>query len=153
VIRREGNRYLIKDLESANGTYVNGAQVKEMQLYGDDVIKIGNTEFKFVALSENYVKRQTEFSDVAAAAAGPEITMGGGEIIRPGPAELEIPEINLPPPTDGGAASGAGGALPFQVPASSLPQPPPPPPGMTGLYSAPGLQPVPGMPGIGMPGM
>jgi pSer/pThr/pTyr-binding forkhead associated (FHA) protein/tetratricopeptide (TPR) repeat protein len=142
TIRREGNKFIIKDLESANGTYVNGVAVKEAQLFGDDIVKIGNTEFKFVALSENYEKRKEEISEIAAA----------------GIEGLEVPDINLPPPVEGGSSQimQQAGPMELSVP-SDLSAPPlgtgfnPPPPrsemtpaggirppvsGLSGLYPA-----------------
>jgi hypothetical protein len=39
--------YLLKDLESTNGTYLNGERIKEKFLKPDDVIKIGNSILSF----------------------------------------------------------------------------------------------------------
>jgi DNA-binding response OmpR family regulator len=45
IIEREGARYLIRDANSANGTYVNGRRIYEPQLLKDqDVIGLGNPE-------------------------------------------------------------------------------------------------------------
>ncbi len=46
-IRRSGGGYLLKDLESANGTFVNGERVKEAPLVPGDVIKFGVVEFTY----------------------------------------------------------------------------------------------------------
>ena len=37
-----------KDLDSTNGTVVNGKRIREHLLKHDDVIRIGTNEFKFV---------------------------------------------------------------------------------------------------------
>jgi pSer/pThr/pTyr-binding forkhead associated (FHA) protein/tetratricopeptide (TPR) repeat protein len=127
IICREGNRFLIKDLESANGTYVNGHSAKEVQLYGEDVIKVGNTEFKFVAMSEGYAQRSDEFSQIAKAS-----------VVDPSPAGgVDVPEITLPPPVDGGAPSTgiSIGSAPVDLGSpslASLSSPPPPKDEMTG---------------------
>jgi hypothetical protein len=43
-----GNAYLLEDMNSTNGTYVNGAQVKgEIELRDLDEISIGDTGFRF----------------------------------------------------------------------------------------------------------
>jgi pSer/pThr/pTyr-binding forkhead associated (FHA) protein/tetratricopeptide (TPR) repeat protein len=64
IIRREGVSFSIKDLDSANGVFVNGAKVLEQQLSGDDILKIGNIEFRFLVLSTDYVKNQDKFIPV-----------------------------------------------------------------------------------------
>lgn len=43
-----GNAYLVEDLESTNGTYLNGAELRGESPLGDlDEIRIGDTEFRF----------------------------------------------------------------------------------------------------------
>jgi pSer/pThr/pTyr-binding forkhead associated (FHA) protein len=64
IIRRAGLKFSIKDLESANGTYVNGARVTEQELTGDDQIRIGDVEFQFKALSADYAAREKNFLSV-----------------------------------------------------------------------------------------
>jgi pSer/pThr/pTyr-binding forkhead associated (FHA) protein len=45
IISREG--YLLKDLKSANGTYLNGKSISEEHLYLEDVITVGTTRLIF----------------------------------------------------------------------------------------------------------
>lgn len=65
VLLREGERFKIKDLESRNGTFVNGAAIKEAWLNHADQISIGDsvlvllTEDQAEELGENKV----EFDD------------------------------------------------------------------------------------------
>ena len=40
----DGNDYLIKDLDSTNGTRVNGERVKSVKLRKGDFVRVGNTE-------------------------------------------------------------------------------------------------------------
>ena len=48
LIQREGAGYTIEDLDTANGTWVNGRRIAERTpLRGDDLIQIGATEFTF----------------------------------------------------------------------------------------------------------
>ena len=47
VIRTEGDEYMIEDLNSANGTYVNGELVKEYSLAEGALIQIGTSTFRF----------------------------------------------------------------------------------------------------------
>lgn len=51
-IEMTSDSYLLKDLESTNGTYINGLKVKEAYLTPGDVIKIGNSEIEFTAFDE-----------------------------------------------------------------------------------------------------
>jgi len=46
-IVNEGAKYLLKDLGSTNGTYVNGSKIKERELKDGDKIAIGATKFYF----------------------------------------------------------------------------------------------------------
>jgi len=47
VIRTEGDEYMIEDLNSANGTYVNGELVKACSLTEGALIQIGTSQFRF----------------------------------------------------------------------------------------------------------
>ncbi|MBV8845269.1 MAG: sigma 54-interacting transcriptional regulator [Bryobacterales bacterium] len=47
VIRSSGERFLITDLDSRNGTFVNGAQVRERVLEDNDEIRVGGSVFLF----------------------------------------------------------------------------------------------------------
>lgn len=64
IIRRSGVNFSIKDLDSANGTYVNDEKVAERDLSGDDILKIGNVEFRFLVLSSDYAENQDKFMPV-----------------------------------------------------------------------------------------
>lgn len=61
VIKRHGLGFVIQDLQSANGTYVNGNKITEHELSGEDRVKIGNVEFQFKAVSADYVKGEKDF--------------------------------------------------------------------------------------------
>ena len=47
VIRNDGEQHMIEDLNSANGTYVNGERVKAGALKEDSLIEIGASRFLF----------------------------------------------------------------------------------------------------------
>src|SRR5262245_21239331 len=53
VIRREGSNAKIHDLDSLNGTVVNGEKVVESVLDHGDRIFIGNTDFIFLTSDED----------------------------------------------------------------------------------------------------
>ncbi len=49
MIMNRGERYLLKDLGSTNGTYVNDRPIDEFDLRDGDLLKIGRTIFKFLS--------------------------------------------------------------------------------------------------------
>ena len=51
-IEYTSDSFLLRDLGSTNGTYLNGTRVKEAYLAPGDVIKLGNTSIEFQAFSE-----------------------------------------------------------------------------------------------------
>ncbi|MES2307517.1 MAG: FHA domain-containing protein [Verrucomicrobiota bacterium] len=52
----DGNDYLIKDLDSTNGTRVNGERVKSVKLRKNDLIRVGNIELIYESEFEPDVK-------------------------------------------------------------------------------------------------
>jgi hypothetical protein len=47
-VHNRGNEYFVEDLESTNGTYLNGGELRgEAPLSDMDEIRIGDTEFRF----------------------------------------------------------------------------------------------------------
>jgi len=59
-ILREQDSFLLHDLESTNGTFINETKVKQAYLVPGDVIRIGNSRIEFIAFDE---KVQIEPSD------------------------------------------------------------------------------------------
>lgn len=51
-IEYTSDSFLLRDLGSTNGTFLNGSRVKEAYLAPGDLIKIGNTTLEFVAFDE-----------------------------------------------------------------------------------------------------
>jgi pSer/pThr/pTyr-binding forkhead associated (FHA) protein/tetratricopeptide (TPR) repeat protein len=55
LVRRQGGRFFVRDLGSANGTHLNGVKlVDEVQISSDDIIRIGDAELIFQATSTAY---------------------------------------------------------------------------------------------------
>jgi len=52
AIEQRGDSFVLKDLDSTNGTSINGLRVKEAYLSPGDVISLGNTEIEFIAFDE-----------------------------------------------------------------------------------------------------
>ncbi|HTZ82052.1 MAG TPA: sigma 54-interacting transcriptional regulator [Candidatus Acidoferrales bacterium] len=65
LLRREDNRYQIKDLDSRNGTLVNGVSVKEQWLRHGDEISTGDSVFLFLTEEEEQVlsRSKVEFDE------------------------------------------------------------------------------------------
>jgi hypothetical protein len=52
-IQRRGARFILRDLASANGTWVNGKRVVETNLEDGDELRIGATLFRFEASAQH----------------------------------------------------------------------------------------------------
>ncbi len=63
VIERDGNKYTLRDLDSTNGTHINGVKIKVSRLKPKDIIKIGSVDLLFDG--EN-VEIDTETETVAS---------------------------------------------------------------------------------------
>jgi len=53
VLQLSGSETYIEDLNSTNGTYVNGKTVKKQQLQPDDVVEIGKYKIQYVSESQS----------------------------------------------------------------------------------------------------
>lgn len=51
-IIREGERYVVVDLESANGVRVNGAEYERVELQTGDVVELGHVRLRFVGAND-----------------------------------------------------------------------------------------------------
>lgn len=54
VVRRADGSWSVRDLESKNGTFVNGVKITEQALTRGDILRIGHAEFAFVAPGDSY---------------------------------------------------------------------------------------------------
>ncbi len=98
-IRREDGKYVVVDLNSANGSFVNGVKITQVELKDNDIISIGKHKLHFVA------------------GADEEVAFGGEtEAVEGKPAP--VPVASPPPaaarkepkaPSFGGAAPDVGG--------------------------------------------
>jgi pSer/pThr/pTyr-binding forkhead associated (FHA) protein len=83
VLQMAGGEVFLEDLNSTNGTYVNGKAVKKQQLQNGDGIEIGKYKIKFVGdgVADNFDKTMVVRARPAAAtvhptAAGDSMGMG-----------------------------------------------------------------------------
>ncbi|TCO68162.1 FHA domain-containing protein [Caldanaerobacter subterraneus] len=49
LIKKRGKRFYIEDLNSTNGTFVNGKRVKVARIKNGDIITLGDVDLKFIA--------------------------------------------------------------------------------------------------------
>jgi pSer/pThr/pTyr-binding forkhead associated (FHA) protein len=65
ILKREGSKYILKDLGSANGTLVNQVRVHdEQELHSGDQIQIGETAFTFKVVQADYEQKKEQFAQV-----------------------------------------------------------------------------------------
>ncbi len=151
MLSRDGDQVTVKDLESSNGTFLNGARLgTEVELEDGDVVAIGETELVFrrvpvkagavVAnaapdLSTRYLPRPTSSEAIAVGDVMPV-----GEVLAQQPAAWEktnhgpaaqprpVPVPPLPPaspPAEGPVAVPAPASRPVAVPPPAYAPPPP----------------------------
>jgi pSer/pThr/pTyr-binding forkhead associated (FHA) protein len=97
VILMSGNDVYLEDLNSTNGTYINGKAVKKQQLQNNDTVEVGKYKIKFIH---------------EAAGAGFEKTMvikaGSAGLVAPPPAAaVENHEATGPVPSVGSVGNAA----------------------------------------------
>ncbi len=93
AVVRTGATYSIKDLESGNGTLVNGEEVSVHELSSDDVIKVGDSEFSFKAVNKDY-SAQEEKGDFLQVDHSQELAnVDQPEVIQ------DLPMADFAPPT------------------------------------------------------
>ena len=96
VLQMSGNEVFVEDLNSTNGTYLNGKAVKKQQLSNGDTVEIGKYKIKYVNETAN---------------PGFEKTM----IIKAGSAGLAAPAIGAAPAGAPMPVPGKGGAGAIKV--------------------------------------
>lgn len=110
----------LEDLDSTNGTFVNGKQIKKHFLQNNDVIELGKYRLKYVkelshaVAQEDFEKTMVLRPDMMRKAAEPG-TAGVG-------APSMLPPVNLAPPVEAPAAPAATSPT---IPAATVPPPAP----------------------------
>ena len=94
VIIRCGELFVIEDLGSATGTFVNERQIAKLLLNDGDVISVGNSLLRFVE------------EDVKAAAPAAKAKAPAAEAGKPAPAAQAKPDAASPPAARGPLAPG-----------------------------------------------
>jgi pSer/pThr/pTyr-binding forkhead associated (FHA) protein len=102
VLQMSGSEVLLEDLNSTNGTYLNGKAIKKQQLQNGDSIEIGKYKIKFVGdgVADNFDKTMVVKSMPAAPPlARPAAPFGSHESLGMGALHASIKVLS-------GAASG-----------------------------------------------
>lgn len=71
-ILREGDAYVLEDLDSTNGTRVNSRDVRETRLHAKDIVQLGSLEFIFdapelAAAGDRYTEADIELTNSMSA--------------------------------------------------------------------------------------
>ena len=77
-LRRTASAYQIVDLDSHNGTFVNGQQVGSAPLTEGDIVGIGPSTFR---LSGNELQEFVDTGDVSLVARDLTVTLGNGKVL------------------------------------------------------------------------
>ena len=82
VMQMSGAEVFLEDLNSTNGTYVNGKAIKKQQLKNGDTVEIGKYKIKFVhdGAVENFEKTTVINAGAVVGAAEPAAPVGNGSI-------------------------------------------------------------------------
>jgi Nif-specific regulatory protein len=89
VIRREGQGFLIEDLDSRNSTFVNNVPVKERLLADGDQIRIGKSTLVFQGLAKEAADGNASLKlDTAPTPGGPTLILRKQDAIYLQPAQL-----------------------------------------------------------------
>jgi pSer/pThr/pTyr-binding forkhead associated (FHA) protein len=102
VLQMSGSEVLLEDLNSTNGTYLNGKAIKKQQLQNGDSIEIGKYKIKFVGdgAADNFDKTMVVRSmPVAPSPTRPAAPFGSHESLGMGAFHASIKVLS-------GAASG-----------------------------------------------
>jgi len=75
VMQMSGSDVFLEDLNSTNGTYVNGKAIKKQQLQSGDTVEIGKYKIKFVHEGANESHEKTMVINAGAVVAAPEPTV------------------------------------------------------------------------------
>ncbi len=103
ILQMSGGEVTLEDLNSTNGTYLNGKAIKKQQLQNGDTIEIGKYKIKFVGdgAADNFDKTMVVKARPAAPAPAPRAApvVSGGDSMGMGGVSASIKVLS-------GAASG-----------------------------------------------
>ena len=86
VLQMSGADVFLEDLNSTNGTYVNGKAIKKQQLQGGDTVEIGKYKIKFVNDAADSHEKTTVISAGAVVSGAAEAAAA----VNLGPAAIKV---------------------------------------------------------------
>ncbi|MDR2092886.1 MAG: FHA domain-containing protein [Azoarcus sp.] len=98
----------LEDLNSTNGTYVNGQPVKKHVLHNNDVIELGKYRIKYQSDASTQGTSATELVDTAALKP---FDAGTLDPVEPLPADMSTADTTLPPTPEHAETSSIGHLL------------------------------------------
>ncbi len=101
VIRRSGIHYSIQDLDSSNGTFLNGKTIKDAELTSGDQIQVGDSVFQFKIINYEYESQESNFPQIPSEEQE-EVPQISGEF-QPD----QIFQLNSPEPSPGNVQQGS----------------------------------------------
>ncbi|MBV9079847.1 MAG: FHA domain-containing protein [Elusimicrobia bacterium] len=113
VIRREGEKFVIEDLNSTNGTFVNGNRVKTSALKNRDRIGVAGHILEFVTENDAAATPESPTSPAAAAAWSSPVAKAPASSTPSAATPKPVPSIKTPEPS---APVAAAAAAPASVP-------------------------------------
>jgi pSer/pThr/pTyr-binding forkhead associated (FHA) protein len=78
VLQMSGADVFLEDLNSTNGTYVNGKAIKKQQLQGGDTVEVGKYKIKFVNDAAESLERTTVINSGAVVPPVESASIGAG---------------------------------------------------------------------------
>jgi pSer/pThr/pTyr-binding forkhead associated (FHA) protein len=107
VIHMNGPEVVLEDLNSTNGTYVNGKAIKKQALQNGDGIEVGKYKIKFVGdiAGDNFDKTMVVKSRPPAAPAFPAPAPHQSPVAAPAPAASSQPPMGATEPGSAAVAS------------------------------------------------
>ena len=97
VLQMLGNDVFIEDLNSTNGTYINGKAIKKQMLAHADVVEIGKYKISFVAENSAMAEKPSATIGADASSAGtvPPVSAAAVRVMSGAAAGREVPLIKV----------------------------------------------------------
>lgn len=97
VMQMSGAEVFLEDLNSTNGTYVNGKAIKKQQLHSGDTVEIGKYKIKFVhdGVSDNHEKTMVINSGAVVGDAAAPVGNAAIRVMSGAAAGREVPLVKV----------------------------------------------------------
>jgi len=94
VLQMVGQDVFIEDLNSTNGTYINGKAVKKQLLQNNDTVEIGKYKIKYHSVESSDYEKTMVIKPSAIAATSPGVANSGFGAFSSGPSVAAIKVLN-----------------------------------------------------------